>query len=100
MTNLKFSTMGFYELILFIAGTIILLAFAWGFTLNDECKNLKRGIDVLKKQCENDFMKIRSLESENAAYRETIQGLRESFRTQRKRISELNEIIHSKPSEE
>jgi len=92
--------MGFYEFILFIAGTIILLAFAWGFTLNDECKNLKSGIAVLKKQCENDVKKIRSLESENAAYRETLQELREIVRTQRKQISELNEIIYSKPSEE
>ena len=92
--------MGFYELILFIAGTIILLAFAWGFTLNDECKKLKSGIDVLKKHCENDVKKIKALELENGAHRGALQELREINRTQRKRISELNEIIYSKPSEE
>lgn len=84
--------MNYFEIFLFAAGCAILIAVAWGLTLQAECRELKKGIDAYREQADNLVRKIKSLENENMSYRGTIHEQRDILRKQNKDIIRLKEV--------
>lgn len=87
--------MSYLELLLFIAGAVILLAFAWGFTLLDETKSLKKDIELYKVQLNNFIVRIKHLENENETKRATNYELGKTLMKNNRQIADLTQQIYT-----